>query len=313
MAFTPQTWPGRVIPADREQAELATRKLFGELFRGHPVTSEAVAILNRWFDAGWCVDAIKVALDNLPEGQEGFQPRRGDRESPEDFLVRRLRKWFRDSDDDLERNARLAPPRAGQSLDMHLRLKRQQQINDGLVTRPRPLSAAGQQAREQVRERAGKGRPDRIARARARDARVQRAMDALDVDVPPAHAEDGPSAPDDRRGSQLVAAYAARTATVKNDPTVRRILARLTEERRRPNAQETTILRRAVRGAQQRASLGTLDAATADSTNAVLGEDAQRVLTYLDHAMNSGLTLDQTLALMHTQVDAVTRDPRSDR
>ncbi|SFS65948.1 hypothetical protein [Saccharopolyspora flava] len=305
MAFTPQTWPGRVIPADREQAELATRKLFGELFPGHPVTSQAIAILNRWFDAGWCVDAIKVALDNLPEGREGFQPRRGDQESPEDFLVRRLRKWFREEDDDFERNARLAPPRAGQSLDMHLRLKRQQQINDGLVSRPRRLTEAGQQARRQVRERAGKGRPDPIARARARDARVQQALDALAVDVPPAHAGEGENAPDDRRDSQLVAAYAARTATVRHDPTVRRILARLTEERRRPNAQETIILRRAVRAAQQRASLGTLAAATADATNEVLNPDAQRILTYLDHALNSGLTLDQTLALMHTQVDTL--------
>ncbi|MEB3371604.1 hypothetical protein [Saccharopolyspora mangrovi] len=306
MAFTPQTWPGRVIPADREQAELATRNLFLDVFPGHPVTSEAVAILNRWFDAGWCVDAIKVALDNLPEGAEGFQPRRGDQESPEDFLVRRLRKWFRDDDDDFERNARLAPPRAGQSLDMHLRLKRQQQINDGLVSRPRKLTETGQQARRQVRQRASEGRPDPVARARARDARVQRALDALGSEMPPAHADGGHDGADDRRDSQLVAGYAARTATVRHDPTVRRILARLTEERRRPNSQETTILRRAIRGAHQRAGLGTLDAATADATNAVLSEDAQRILTYLDHAVNSGLTLDQTLALMHTQVDAAT-------
>ncbi|RRO14716.1 hypothetical protein EIL87_18395 [Saccharopolyspora rhizosphaerae] len=306
MAFTPQTWPGRVVPSDREQAELATRKLFLDLFPGHPVTSEAIAVLTRWFDAGWCVDAIKVALDNLPEGREGYQPRRGDQESPEDFLVRRLRAWFRDEDDDFERNARLAPPRAGQSLDMHLRLKRQQQINDGLVSRPRKLTAAGQEARKRARERANEGRPDPVARARARDARLQRALDALGSELPPAHVNAGQNAPDARRDSQLVAGYAARAATVRHDPTVRRVLARLTEERRRPTAEETAVLRRAIRGAHHRAGLGTLDAATADATNAVLNEDAQRILTYLDHAVNSGLTLDQTLALMHTQVEAVT-------
>jgi hypothetical protein len=277
------------------------------VFPGHPVTSQAKAILNRWYDAGWCVDAIKVALDNLPQGQEGFQPRRGDQESPEDFLVRRLRKWFRDADEDVgsERNARLAPPRAGQSLDLHLRLKRQQQLNDGLGPARRSLTAAGHQARRQVRERAREGRPDPVARARARDARMREALDALHTDVPPGHVEGGQQAASaDQREAQLVAAYAARTATVKHDPTVQRILARLTEERRRPNAQETTILRRAVRGAQQRASLGTLDAATADATNSVLGEDAQRILTYLDHAADLGLTLDQTVALMHARVDA---------
>ena len=136
---------------------------------------------------------------------------------------------------------------------------------------------------------------------------MQEALEALGTDRPLVRAEDGPSGSrPDQRESQLVAAYAARTATVKHDPTVRRILARLTEERRRPNAQEQTILRRAVRGAQQRASLGTLDAATADATNAVLGEDAQRILIYLDHAAGLGLTLDQTIALMHARVDAAT-------
>ncbi|MFC7342891.1 hypothetical protein [Saccharopolyspora griseoalba] len=309
MAFTPKTWPGRVIPGDEEQAELATRKLFLEVFPGHPVTSEAKAILDRWYDAGWCVDAIKVALDNLPQGQEGFQPRRGDQESPEDFLVRRLRKWFRDADEDVdsERNARLAPPRAGQSLDMHLRLKRQQQLNDGLGPSRRPLTAAGQQAREQAQEQARERRPDPVARARARDARMREALDSLHAELPLVHAEDSAAdARHDQHESQLVAAYAARTATVKHDPTVRRVLARLAEERRRPNAQETAILRRAVRGAQQRASLGTLDAATADATNTVLDEDGQRILAYLDHAADTGLTLDQAVAVLHAQVDAAT-------
>jgi len=53
--------------------------------------------------------------------------------------------------------------------------------------------------------------------------------------------------------------------------------------------------------------LGTLEATTADAINAVLSESAQRILIYLDYAANYGLTLDQTLALMHAQVEAATK------
>src|SRR5690606_11350517 len=99
MAFTPAKWPGRVIPADKDQAEVATRSLFVRCQWRDPVTKEAKAILQRWYDAWWCVDALVVGLERKPGKSGERQPRRGDKESVEKFLRSRLREWFDDEAD----------------------------------------------------------------------------------------------------------------------------------------------------------------------------------------------------------------------
>lgn len=305
MAFTPAKWPGRVIPADKDQAEVATRSLFVRCQWRDPVTKEAKAILQRWYDAWWCVDALVVGLERKPGKSGERQPRRGDKESVEKFLLSRLREWFDDEADE-QRGAQLPPPRTGMGLEMWAKLRKKQDTDAGLGRRRRPLSEAGQRARDLARQQARQGRPDPIAKMRERDRRIEQAMDMIGP-MPIVVANDKRSEPDGARESQLVAAYAARTATIEHDPTVHRIVQRVAAENRRPTKQERTILARAIRGARQRASLGTLEATTADAINAVLSESAQRILTYLDYAANYGLTLDQTLALMHAQVEAATK------
>lgn len=289
MAFRPHQWPGNVIPTS-ENAEQASRSLFYRAGWRDPLTPEVARLLQRWYDSGWCVDALLAALDRRPDNSR--QLPRGPHEDVGHFLQSRLRAWFTDHADS-ERDARLAPPRPGLTIEAWLRINREQQRRSGTRAR-RPLGERGQRAREYAREQARRRRRDPLERGRDKDERISRALGALDELLP---RESGrPRRPGRRRGgSQLMAAYAGRLDSVGSHPAVRRIVGRLAEERRRPTPAEVQVLRNALREARQRAGLDVLEASAADG--AELSPQAARILAYLDGTPENA-SFDSMLALL---------------
>ncbi|MEV0053139.1 hypothetical protein AB0H34_21855 [Saccharopolyspora shandongensis] len=102
----------------------------------------------------------------------------------------------------------------------------------------------------------------------------------------------------------MVASFAARKSTIKHDPTVQRIVQTLVEEGRKPTREETAILLRAIRGAGQRASVGTLEATAAEKSNEILSSEALRILAYLEYGADPKLSFDAAVGLLHSQVES---------
>lgn len=199
---------------------MASRSLLYRAGWNEPLTTEAAATLQRWYDANWCVDALLVALERKPDNTK--QGPRGSKELHR-YLENRLQAWF-DDDADLERDARLAPPRSGYDMQTWRSINTEHARRSG--TRPaQRLGEKGKQAREEARAQASKPQRDLLAEVHSEDDRMTRALDSL-TELLPAKVAERPAVDDpdavaaSKNRSQLYAAYAGRTATVSHDPLV---------------------------------------------------------------------------------------------
>lgn len=292
-------WPDKVVPADAEQGRRATEALFREWQWNEPRRSSVLDYLQRWYDAGWSPQAVKIALQSTPDGTH--QRPRGPGEDVEHFLKDRLRPWHTDEADS-ERGSRLDPPRQGMDYQQWWEITRADRERSG-IRRRQQLGRQGRRAREQARRQADTARKDALTRGAEKDARIAEAFTSLDELLrPTTDSGGGPagaapsSEPQSRSG--MAAAYAGRRASISEHPTIRRIVQRLVDEDRRPGTSERQVLANALSEAKAQAALGTLEASCADDTGEVLSDSAQRILGYLDHAGQDDVPLDALLVLL---------------
>ncbi|MHA6804025.1 hypothetical protein [Salinifilum ghardaiensis] len=293
-------WPDKVVPADGEQGRRATEALFREFQWNEPRRSSVLDYLQRWYDAGWSPQAVKVALQSTPDG--AHQRPRGPGEDVEHFLKDRLRPWYADEADS-ERGSRRAPPRQGMDYQQWWRIAQADRERSGVRRRQR-LGRRGRRAREQARRQASTARKDALTRGAEKDARIAGAFASLDDllsstpggRVPTGGAAEPAAAP--RSRSRMAAAYAGRRSTISQHPTIRRIVQRLVDEDRRPGDSERQVLRNALSEAKAQAALGTLEASCAAETGEELSDSARRILGYLDHAGDENVPLEALLVLL---------------
>lgn len=295
-------WPVRVIPATPDETEAAIKALFARTAWTDPISADIVQELRKWFDAGWCVDAILVALDRKPDNSR--QIPRGNRDHDlAKYLRKRLAAWF-DDDDVASTSARMTPPRPGMSMSVWWQLHLRNQAANR-HQRPQKLGRAGEHARQQARGIAASRRRDPVTRNREKDASLSAAMDRL----LPAGVTAEDSAPLAELGvvsshprHRLEAGYAGRRAVVGDNDTIRAIQARLSQQHRRPTAAEIVILRNAMHGARVTASLAELEALGAGAGE-VLSPEALRILRYYDRAVGDNLSLDSMFAVLTAMVE----------
>ena len=285
-----QQWPSRVVPTTPEEMRQAVLSVFARAHWSDPVDRAVVRELSDWFEAGWCVEAIVVALDRKPD--DSRQRPRGKLDLLT-FLRRTLGAWYDDGHDAISATTRLDPPRRGQSMESWLRADAAARTATAKRTW-QPLSERGEAARRAAMDFARSRRPDPVERIRETEARVLAAMERLG---PPG--EPVPLAAPARRDQpvQREAEYAGCRSVVEHHPVVRRLVERLAAENRRPTATEMVVLRNAVRDARTQAGLATLEARGAREGEA-LSADARRILGYLTRTVAADLPLASMLTVL---------------
>ncbi|MCU1684191.1 MAG: hypothetical protein JWQ81_4930 [Amycolatopsis sp.] len=306
-----QAWPGNVLPEEDHEFEQAMKSL---LVRAHWLdapTREIRTELRKWFEAGYSVDAILVALDRTPANVR--QRPRDKNEDLHRYLRSRLRAWYEDDPDALLGTV-VRPPRPGMSMRQWWTIARRNEQRSAVRKTAPVLTEAGRKAREQALEQSRSKRRDPVSDAREKDRTNRAALDSLllpGAPVPPIPAAPALLPPTGRTAGRMVAAYAGSRAAIAHDPRVRRLVERLVGERRGPTEAERQVLANAVKDARRRAALGALEAAGSEVGDDVglLSDEGWRILTYLDRAMATSLPLDAMMVVLDMSVRDAAGDP----
>lgn len=301
------SWATTVIPETEHERAKSTGLLFQHAgWAAKTLTPSEAEAVNRelgfWYDAGYCPDALLIALDQRPD-KVRQKPRRKNESLP-DYLRSRLKAWYSDDPDASLTDVR-EPPRRGVTPQHFYNQRKAYAQAQGLYERRRPLSRRGNTARQEVKAVAAAHRTSPLERMRRATERRVEALASLeladgtpepDIPLPPAEQLATP---------RLVALYAGRQFLPAREPHVIRILQRLRDERRPPNPAEKAVLRNAVRAAQHRAGVGALEAVAAEVNSVeagILSADGVRMLSFLDHAYISDLPLDIQLKFLNLAV-----------
>jgi len=258
-------------------------------------------VVLRWFDRGWCVDAILRAVDLTPDGK--LQRRKRDKQEPHYFLKDSLRLWFAD-DDSASATEPLPPPVSGMPFAKWWAInRRNERINRR--RRRKPLGAEGEHAQRTAREFVRGLRRDSIAIAREKGRRREQALDSLLLD--------GMTVPSAEESRQLVrrtsvnrqvSSWVGRQQVIANDPAVLRALQAVLgfPDRRPPEAVQW--LRNAVRAARWKAQMATIEAMIAPVTDMAppLSREAKRILHYVDQAIEDDLPFDVMVFMLRTGI-----------
>jgi|GEM_PF-7125049 len=312
-------WPDNVYPSDEYEQSQAINLLLRRLGAGNekltPAQQRAIADeLGKWFSHGYSVKAILTALDRHPDNQPQ-QPRARNEELPH-YLHTRMQAWNNEEDDAPLRDAVHPPPRPGINLHQWHAINERVRQTSG-IRPPQQLSDQGDRARRAAIERSRAPRTDAVARSREKDHAIRDALDSL---LPPGHTphtiEDThtPLPHHARTDSRMVATYAGSRSVITRDPRVRRLIQRLTTERRPATRPELAVLRNAIRDARTRAALGTLDALHSETSDnaGILSPEAWRILNYLEHAMANDTPVDSLTTMLDQAVTAHTTTTTTD-
>lgn len=292
----PRQWPGRVIPETDVEIATAVESLCLRAQWADADRGAVAAVVRRWFDRGWCVDAVLRAVELTPDGK--LQKRKSDKQEPHIFLKDRLRFWFADDGDSA--TDPLKPPLSGMPFAQWWAInRRNERINQ--QRRRKPLSAEGEKAREAARVHArGSGR-DAIAMARAKGQRQQDALDALVLPgMTPPTFEESRRLRRRRSASRQVCNWVGRQQVIANDPTVRKALKAVLAAAGTPTLQAVKRLHNAVRAARWTAEMAAIEALTNPATDALtpIGKEARRILRYVDQAIEENLPFDVMVFLL---------------
>lgn len=300
-----KAWPGNVLPEEDHEFEQAMKSLLVRAHWQDALTREVRSELRKWFDAGYCVDAILVALDRTPANHR--QRPRDKNEDLQRYLRNRLRAWY-EEDPDALLAAVVRPPRPAMSMAQWWAISRSNEQRSGTRKNAPVLTEAGQRAREEAIERSRSTRKrDPISDARAKDRTNRAALDSLllpGAPIPPIPVAPALLPPTERTAGRMVAAFAGNRSAIAHDPRVRRLVERLTTERRGPTEAERRVLSNAVKDARRRAALGSLEAAGSEISEdvGVLSDEGWRILTYLDRAMATSLPLESMMVVLDMSV-----------
>ncbi|MEU5692819.1 hypothetical protein [Actinosynnema sp. NPDC020468] len=293
----PRQWPGRVVPETDAQVAAAVESLCLRAQWATANRARVAAVVGRWFDRGWCVDAVLRAVDLTPSGT--LQRRKGDRQEAHLFLRDRLRFWFADDGADSATEP-LRPPVQGMTFAQWWDISRRNERTNR-VRRRAPLTAEGEKARAEARATVRTNDRDAIATARTRGRLRQDALDSLlPAGTPPPTFEDShrpaPPRPVDRR----VGNWVGRQQVIADDPTVRKALDVVLTSEGRPTPEAVARLRNAVRDARWTAEMAGMEAITTptSATSPPLGREARRVLDYVEQAIKDDLPFDVMVFLL---------------
>jgi hypothetical protein len=134
----PEHWPTTVVPTSRAEASAAVRTLLDRAQWRDAITTEVIDELLPWFQAGWCIDAIMIALDHKPDNTNQFLPRLPGT-SLVGHLQGRLAAW-RNYDPETHTYTRLPPPRPGMTFAEWQDAQARNRENTALRPRSRPAN-----------------------------------------------------------------------------------------------------------------------------------------------------------------------------
>ncbi|QFZ17880.1 hypothetical protein [Saccharothrix syringae] len=301
----PRQWPGRVVPESDAEVAAAVASLCLRAQWPDADRAGVTSVLRRWFDRGWCVDAVLRAVDLTPDGR--LQRRKSDRQAPHAFLKDRLRWWFADHDGDSATDP-LPPPVPGMTMERWWAISRRNER----VNRPRehrPLGAEGRRARQDVRARArGSGR-DAVAMARAKGRQRQDVLDDLLIPGAEPVQVEPVGRPRRRPVDRRVGDWVGRQQVVADDPAVRKALDVVLASAGNPPVEAVKRLRNAVRAARWTARMAAMEAMTdaPDGAPEPLGREARRVLHYVDQAVEENLPFEVVVFLLRTGTPSADR------
>lgn len=179
----PRQWPGRVMPETDAEIDAAVRALCLRANWPDADHTQIRTLLVPWFAKGWSVDALLTAVDVHADGSRQGPPRGRDHVA-HDFLRARLRSWWSPSDGPAR------PPLAGVSFGQWWRVHRRN-IKLNQPRTAKPLSPAGERAREATKARVRARLEDPVERSREKARRWREVLDSLLVPgVPPPTFED---------------------------------------------------------------------------------------------------------------------------
>jgi hypothetical protein len=290
--FKPKDWPGRVVPETEVHIATAVEALCERAQWHDADRAEITAVVLRWFDRGWCVDAILRAVDLKPDGR--LQKRKSAKHEPHLFLRDRLRFWFSDADGEADSATDpLPPPVQGMSFAVWWAINRRNERANRQRRRRSRLGDEGEQARRQAFEFTRGLRRDSIATARDKGRRQAEALDGLLPEGATQHPVERSRRSVRRRSvNRQVCGWVARRAVVANDTDVLRALQAITDSAGTPSRESVERLRNAIRAARWKAHMATIEAMTTPSPDGAtpqLSREARRILHYVDQAVEDNL------------------------
>jgi len=249
IAARPPVWPGRVVPATDAHLVAAAAVITGRACWPAYPQHELVALLRPWTTAGWCPDALLIALDRTPDGQ--WLPSWTGHGDLLDHLTARLRPWWGDPAAPAPHHD---PPVQGTPYVVWADRQAEQRAQQSARPRPVPQievdGAAGRAAAlAYARSRHHRGLP--MDRVQARDQHRDRVQTDLDKYLPP----DMPTTADQRTArAEAATVDPADDLLLVLDPVVHRTLRTLAATST-PGRHHHAALRHAVRAARARFAL----------------------------------------------------------
>ncbi|WP_309114633.1 hypothetical protein [Saccharothrix sp.] len=309
----PKQWPGRVVPEDESHVASAVESLCLRAQWHDADRDKITSVVQRWFDRGWCVDAILRAVDLMPDGR--LQRRKSEKQDPHSFLKDRLRFWFADEGADSATEPR-DPPVQGMTFAMWWAINRRNERINRLRRRKPTLGAEGEQARRFATGYARGLRRDSIANAREKGKRREQALDdLLSEGASPPPLEQSRRRARRKVVNKLVCGWVARQEVIANDPAVLRALHVVLASTNHPTPESVRCLHNAVRAARWKAQMAHLEAlvtSAGDKSAPHLSREALRVLRYVDQAVEENLPFNVLVFLLRNDVPLSTNKAAAD-